>query len=71
MAGFLTERTQQVPNLYWKPGQLIGALVCNFWKIKYLFFLIAVSDHDQALSGARLDCGRDLHKQLIEIGGAA
>ena len=25
---------------------------------------------DQALSGARLDCGRDLHKQLIEFGGA-
>ena len=28
-------------------------------------------DLDQALSGARLDCGRDLHKQLIEFGGAA
>ena len=28
-------------------------------------------DLDQALSEARLDCGRDLHKQLIEFGGAA
>ena len=28
-------------------------------------------DPDQALSEARLDCGRDLHKQLIEFGGAA
>ena len=28
-------------------------------------------DLDQALSGASLDCGRDLHKQLIEFGGAA
>ena len=28
-------------------------------------------DLDQALSGARLDSGRDLHKQLIEFGGAA
>ena len=28
-------------------------------------------DHDQAISGARIDCGRDLHQQLIEYGGAA
>ena len=28
-------------------------------------------DLDQALSGARLYCGRDLHQQLIEYGGAA
>ena len=28
-------------------------------------------DFDQALSGARFDCGRDLHKQLIEFGEAA
>ena len=28
-------------------------------------------DLDRALSGARLDCGKDLHKQLIEYGGAA
>ena len=28
-------------------------------------------DLDQALSGARLNCGQDLHKQLIEFGGAA
>ena len=28
-------------------------------------------DLDQALSGARLDCERDVHKQLIEYGRAA
>ena len=28
-------------------------------------------DLDQALSGARVDCARDLHKQLFEFGGAA
>ena len=28
-------------------------------------------DPDQALTGARIDCKRDLHKQLIEFGGAA
>ena len=28
-------------------------------------------DLDQALSGARVDCGRDLHQHLIEYGGAA
>ena len=28
-------------------------------------------DLDQALFGARVDCGLDLHKQLIEFGGAA
>ena len=31
----------------------------------------AVPDLDQALSIVTLDCGRDLHKQLIEFGGAA
>ena len=28
-------------------------------------------DRDQALSGARVDCARDLHKQLFKFGGAA
>ena len=28
-------------------------------------------DLDQALSGAKVDCVRDLHKQLIEFCGAA
>ena len=28
-------------------------------------------DFDQALAVARVDCGRDLHKQLIEFGEAA
>ena len=65
------ERILQVPNLYWQPSQFIGAPVSNFWQIKYLPFLNAVPDLDQALSGARLDCGRVLHKQLTEFSGAA
>ena len=31
----------------------------------------AVPYLDQALTGARIDCGQDLHKQFIEFGGAA
>ena len=30
MAGILTERPRQIPNIYWQPGQPIGALVTNF-----------------------------------------
>ena len=30
MAGILSERPRQVPNIYWKPGQPIGAPVSNF-----------------------------------------
>ena len=71
MAGILTERPGQIPNFYWQPGQPIGAQVINFRQIKYLPLLNAVPDLYQALSGARLDCGRDLHKQLIEFCGAA
>ena len=66
-----TGRLQQIYNLYWKQGQPVGALVRTFRQIKYLPLPNAVPDLDQALSGARLDCGRDLHKQLIEFGGAA
>ena len=71
MAGILTERSRQVPNLYWQPEQPYGAPVCNFRQIKYLPFPNAAPDIDQALFGARLDCRRDFHKQLIEFGGAA
>ena len=71
MAGILTEHPRTVPNLYWQPGQLIGAPVRNFRQIKYIQLPNAVPDLDQALSGARLDCGRDFHKQLIEFGEAA
>ena len=28
-------------------------------------------DLDQAVSWARIDCGQNIHKQLIEFGGAA
>ena len=62
MAVILTGCPRQVPNLYCQPGQPIGALVSNFWPIKFLPLLNTVPDLDQALSGARLDCGRDLHR---------
>ena len=71
MAGILSDRPRQVPKIYWQPGQPIGAPVSNFRQITYLPLPNAVPDLDQALSGARLDCGRYLHKQLIEFGGAA
>ena len=71
MAEVLTERPRQVANLYWQPGHPIGASVSNFRKIKYLPLPNAVPDLDQTLSKARLNCGRDLHKQLIEFGEAA
>ena len=71
MAGILTERPRQIPNLYWQPNQLIGAPVSNFRQIKYIPLPNAVPDLDQALSGARVDCARDLHKKLIEFGKAA
>ena len=71
MAGILTESPRQIPNIYWQPVQPIGAPVSNFPQIKYLPLSNAVPDLDQALSGARVDSGLDLHKQLIEFGGAA
>ena len=71
MAGILTERPRQIPNLYWQPGHPIGAPVSNFRQIKYLPLPSAVPDLEQPRSGARIDCGRDIHKQLIEFGGAA
>ena len=71
MAGVLTERPQQVPNIYWQVGKPIGVTVSNFRQIKYLPIFNAEPDLDQAFSGAKLDCERDLHKQLIEFGEAA
>ena len=71
MAGILIESPRLIPNLYWQPGESIGAPVSNFRQLKYLPLSNAIPDFDQALSGARLDCGRDLHKQIIEFGGAA
>ena len=70
-AGFLTERSRQVPSIYWQPGQPFGSSVRNFLQIKYLPSPNVVPDLAQALAGARLDCARDFHKQLIEFGGAA
>ena len=71
MAEILTERPRQVLNVYWQLGQVIGAPVSNFRQIRYLPLPNAVPDLDKALSVARVDCGRDLHKQQIEFGGAA
>ena len=71
MAEILSERPCHVSNLYWIFSQLIGAPVSNFRQIKYLLLPNAVFDLDKALSGARVDCEQDLHKQLINIGGAA
>ena len=71
MAGILTERPRKIPNLYWQPGQPIGVPVSHFRQIKYLPLPNLVPDLDQALSGARVDCTRDLHKQLFEFGKAA
>ena len=71
MAGILTERPRHISNLYWQPGQPIGAPISNFRQIKYLYFSNSVPDLYKARSGARVDCRRDLHNQLIEFGGAA
>ena len=71
MAEILTERPRQIPNLYWQHGLTIGAPVSNFRQIKYIPLPNAVFDLDQALSGVRLDCALDFHKQLIEFVGAA
>ena len=71
MAEILTKRPRQVPNVYWQLGQPIGSPVSNFRQIRYLPLPHAVPDLHKALSGARVDFGRDLHKQLIEFGGAA
>ena len=71
IAGILTERPQQIPNFYWQLGNQIGAPVSNFRLIRYLPLPNAAPDLDQALSGARLDCGRDLYKLLIEFAKAA
>ena len=65
MVGILTECQRQILNLYWEPGQPIGAPINHFRIIKYLPRPIAIPDLDQALSGAKEDCARDLHKQLI------
>ena len=71
MAGIVTERPRQITNIYWQPGEPIDVPVTNFRQIKYLPLPIALPDLDQALSGARHDCERDLHKQLFEFNGAA
>ena len=71
MAGILTERFRQIPNLYWQPGQPIGVPVSHFSQIKYLPCHNAVLDLDQTLFGAKVGCARDHYKQLIEFGEAA
>ena len=70
MAGIITERFRLIQSLNWQPGQLIGAQVSNFRQIKYFNIPNAVPDFDQALSGAKMYCGRDIHKQIIEYSKA-
>ena len=62
MPGILNERQRQILNNYWQPGEPVGALVSVFRQIKYLALPNAVTDLDQALFGAMLDCGGDLNK---------
>ena len=71
MAEFLNDRPRQIPNRYWQPGQPIGVPLRTFRQIKYLPLKNALPDLDKALAGERLDCARDLHKQLIKFNGAA
>ena len=71
MARIFTKRFRQIPNIYWQPGQPIGAIVSNFLQIKYMPLPNALPNLDQALSGARLYSRQDLHKQLFDFGGAA
>ena len=71
MAGLFTDRPKQISNLHWQPDQPVAALVRTFSQIKYLPFSNALPDLDQAIFGDRLNCGLDLHKQLIDYGGAA
>ena len=66
-----TGQPQKIPNLYWQQGQPVGAPVRSIRQIKYLPLPNAVPDFDQALSGARLNCTKDLHKQLIDYNGPA
>ena len=46
MAGILTERLRQIPNLYCQPGQPIGVSVRHFHQIKYLPLPNSVADLD-------------------------
>ena len=71
MPGNLTERTRQATNsrCSWQPGQPVGTPTRYFRQIRYLPQPNAVPDLDKALSGAWLNCGQDLHKQLCEFGG--
>ena len=67
-----TEISRQTASsrAYWQPGQPFGAPTRYFRQIRYLSLPNAVPDLDKALSGALLDCGQDLQKQLGEFGGA-
>ena len=73
MSDILTDRHRQFPNprANWQLGQSVGASVTFCSQIQYMPLPNFVSDLDQSLSGAWLDCGRDFQKQIIEFGGAA
>lgn len=67
MARILIERPRLISNCYWQHG-LFQAIISYFRQIKYLCFFNGVPDLDQAYSEARIDCARDLYKQLIVFG---
>ena len=50
-----------ISNSYWQPGQPVDTPVRTFRQNQYVPLPNAVPDLDQALSGAMLDCGLDLH----------
>ena len=56
---------------YWAAGQLVGARIRNFRQIQYLPLPNTSPDIDQALSKAWMNCGLDIHKQLVEFWRAA
>ena len=70
MANTLAHRIPR-RRAYWSDGHPVGAPVLNFRQLQFLPLTDALPDLGKALQEVWLDCGLDLHKQLIEYGGAA
>ena len=71
MAGILSERLRQVQICTGNPvspSALQSGIVDRI--DTYLFLMLCPTSIRRCLE-QRIDCGRDLHKQLIEFGGAA
>ena len=71
MAGILFERPRQIVNLFRQPVQPNGVSISYFRQIRYLPFCNVVPEFDLAMFRDKVDCDRDLPKQLIEFDGAA